>query len=433
MSWASLSVLIVVGMLITVFAATASKALAEFSRSELEVYCERRRRRDRFGEILEDYEQAELGLECLQIVGTAILMLATAIAGVMLVGDTTAFRWPQFTGVFAVSCIGLLLVTTWIPEAIVALWTASFIYHSWPLLQAITLVLWPLTLGVKIISALLRRLAGRSEEEEDEEEAFEDEIRSIVTEGLYDGVLEEEEREMIEGVMELGDTDVSDIMTPRSSIDAVDVALPWEDLLQFVIQAGRTRIPVYEESLDQVLGILFVKDLLKELSSSDNGNHKPLRELLRQPDFVPRTKPLDEMLQDFLDTRKHLAIVVDEYRSVAGVVTIEDVLEEIVGEIVDESDQDQEDEIGKIEGKSAEVVGTLHIDVLNARLGLELSEPDEYATVAGLVVSHFGRIPKPGESMIHQGVKLTVLESSRRTVSRLQIEAIGGVDSHGTD
>jgi CBS domain containing-hemolysin-like protein len=277
-------------------------------------------------------------------------------------------------------------------------------------------------LGVKIVGALLRRLAGRPEEEEDEEEAFEDEIRSIVTEGLYDGVLEEEEREMIEGVIELGDTDVTDIMTPRSNIDALDVNLPWNEVLAFVVEAGRTRVPVYEESLDQILGILYVKDLLTELSISKNGDHKSLRDLVREAEFVPPTKPLDEMLQDFLRTRKHLAIVVDEYRSVAGVVTIEDVLEEIVGEIVDESDQDLEDEVQRIDERTAEVLGTLHVDVLNEELGLELSEPDEYDTVAGLVVSAMGRIPKPKESITVDGVKFTVLDSSRRRVSRIRVE-----------
>ncbi|MBP86489.1 MAG: hypothetical protein CMJ64_07225 [Planctomycetaceae bacterium] len=422
MTWTTMGILIGVGLLITVFAATASKALQEFSRRELEVYCRRRKRRDRFEQILEHYEQAELGLESLQIVGTAVLMLAIALSAATVIGSMTAFQWPQFVGVLSVSCLMLLLVTTWIPEAVVALWTAPFVYHSWPLLQTITRTLWPLTLGVKVVGALLRRLADRPEEEEDEEEAFEDEIRSIVTEGLYDGVLEEEEREMIEGVIELGDTDVSDIMTPRSNIDALDVNLPWNEVLAFVVDAGRTRVPVYEDSLDRILGILYVKDLLKELSLSENGDHKPLRDLLREADSVPTTKPLDEMLQDFLRTRKHLAIVLDEYRAVAGVVTIEDVLEEIVGEIVDESDQDQEDEVQRIDERTAEVLGTLHVDVLNEELGLELSEPDEYDTIAGLVVSAMGRIPKPKEWITVDGVKFTVLDSSRRRVVRIRVE-----------
>lgn len=422
MTWTAMGILIGVGLLITVFAATASKAIQAFSRRELEVYCRRRQRRDRFEQILEHYEQTELGLETLQIIGTSLLMLATALAATTAIGPSAAFQWPQFVGVLSVSCLMLLLVTTWIPEALVALWTAPFVFHSWPLLKKIATALWPLTLGVAVIGALLRRLAGRHEEVEDEEDAFEDEIRSIVTEGLYDGVLEKEEREMIEGVIELGDTDVTDIMTPRSNIDALDVHLPWNEMLAFVVAAGRTRIPVYEESLDRILGILYVKDLLTELSISQNGEHRPLRKLLREAEFVPPTKPLDEMLQDFLRTRKHLAIVVDEYRSVAGVVTIEDVLEEIVGEIVDESDRDQEEEVQKIDDRTAEVLGTLHVDVLNDELGLELSEPDEYDTVAGLVVSAMGRIPKPEEWVTVEGVKFTVLDSSRRRVSRLRVE-----------
>ena len=171
---------------------------------------------------------------------------------------------------------------------------------------------------------------------------------SVVTEGLHDGVLEKEEREMIEGVMELGDTDVLSIMTPRSNLDALDISVGWDDMQELVVTAGRTRIPVYEGALDNVIGILYVKDLLKELAISPSKPRKKLRELLRKPWFVPTAKPLDELLQEFLRTRNHLAVVVDEYMSVAGVVTIEDVLEEIVGEIVDESDYDEIDAFKQI-------------------------------------------------------------------------------------
>ena len=413
MSWASLCVLAVAGMLITGFSATAAKALQDFSRRELEVYSRRRGRTDRFGAILDGYEQAALGLESLQIIGTAILTLSLIAA--------------------AGSSLALLSVTTWIPEAVSSLWTAPFVYHSWPLLQWITWGLWPLTLGVKVVGALFRRLAGRPEQEEDEEEAFEDEILSVVTEGLHDGVLEQEEREMIEGVMELGDTDVLAIMTSRSNLDALDICLGWDEVQAFVVTAGRTRIPVYETSLDNVIGILYVKDLLKELSVSQSQPRKSLRELLRKPWFVPPTKPLDELLQDFLQTRNHLAVVVDEYTSVAGVVTIEDVLEEIVGEIVDESDYDEIEEFQQLDDRTAEVLGSIHLHVINDRLGLDLDEPDDYDTLAGLVISHFGRIPKAGETVRLEQARITVIEASRRHIKRLRVETIGSSNgNHAT-
>ncbi|MDA1049246.1 MAG: hemolysin family protein [Planctomycetota bacterium] len=422
MSWASLCVLAVLGMLLTGFAATASKALQEFSRRELEVYARHRGRTDRFGAILDGYEQAALGLESLQIIGTAILTLSLFAIACNVFDGLATIEAYQFAGIAVVSSLVLLSVTTWIPAAVISLWTAPFVYHSWPLLQLITWGLWPLTLGVKVVGALFRRLADRPEEEEDDEEAFEDEILSVVAEGLHDGVLEKEERKMIEGVMELGDTDVLAIMTPRSNLDALDISLGWDEVQAFVVKAGRTRIPVYEGSLDNVVGILYVKDLLKELSLSHSQPRKSLRDLLRKPWCVPTTKPLDDLLQEFLQTRNHLALVVDEYTSIAGVVTIEDVLEEIVGEIVDESDYDEIEEFQLLDDQTAEVLGRIHLHVINNRLGLNLDEPDDYDTLAGLVITHFGRIPKPGESVDLGQARITVLETTRRQIERLRIE-----------
>ncbi|MBC8352955.1 MAG: HlyC/CorC family transporter [Planctomycetes bacterium] len=422
MSWLTLCVLVVIGMLITGFAATASKALQEFSRRELEVYSRRRSRTDRFGAILDDYEQAAIGLESLQIVGTALLTFSLFAMAINLCGglsEITAFR---FAAAVAICSLTLLSVTTWIPEAVIALWTAPLIFHSWPWLQLITWAMWPLTLGVKVVGALFRRLADRPEEEDDEEEAFEDEILSVVTEGLHDGVLEKEEREMIAGVIELGDTDVLSIMTPRSNLDALDVRLSWEEVQAFVVKAGRTRIPVYEGALDNVIGILYVKDLLKELSVSKSEPRKSLRDLLRKPWRVPTTKPLDELLQEFLHTRNHLALVIDEYTSVAGVVTIEDVLEEIVGEIVDEFDYDEVEEFQRINDRTAEVLGTVHLNAINDRLGLELDQPDDCDTLAGLVIAHLGRIPKVGEAVEFEEARVTVLEATRRRIERLRVE-----------
>jgi CBS domain containing-hemolysin-like protein len=277
----------------------------------------------------------------------------------------------------------------------------------------------PLTWGVILFESPLSRLVGRVQVEEDEEEAFEEEIRSIVTEGLYDGVLAPDAREMIEGVIELADGDVMDIMTPRSNIDAIDIDSPWPEILDLVIESGRTRYPVYEGQLDQIIGILYVKDLLAEYR---RGHPRDLRELLRKPSFVPTTKPLNAMLQTFLRAHSHLAIVVDEYQSVAGVVTIEDVLEEIVGEIVDESDKEEENEVRWLSEDTAEVLGTTHVDTVNQEFGLELDEPDDYDTLAGLVISRLGRIPTVGESIQVDGVQFTVIEANRRRINRLLIE-----------
>ena len=415
----TLLIVAVAGLLVAGLAATATKVLHDYSRRELELYCQRRNRLDRFGEILDDDEQVLLAVDSLQVIGMVLLVLS----GTVWYYETSGVGPPDWIHfISAVTLVSVLTtaVVIWIPMAIVQLWAAPFLYHFWKPLRLTSEVLKPLTSGVGIVGAVVRRLAGRPESEEDDEEAFEDEIRSIVTEGLHEGLLEEDAREMIEGVIELGDTDVSDIMTPRSNIDACDAELDWASALEFVVEAGRTRIPVYRDNLDNIVGVLYVKDLLRELSS--NKSRTQLDELLRDPLVVPTTKPLDEMLQEFQQTHNHLAIVVDEYEAVAGVVTIEDVLEEIVGEIVDESDEELVDEIRALDDNTSDVLGTAHIDVVNDRLGLELPDPEECDTIAGLLIRQLGRIPKPGESVAIDGARITVTGVSRRRVETLRIE-----------
>ena len=188
--------------------------------------------------------------------------------------------------------------------------------------------------------------------------------------------------------------------------------------MEFVIKSGRTRIPIYDESLDQVVGLLFAKDLLRE---SRLSKRRPLQKLLRDPIEVPATIMLDEMLKTFLRGRTHMAIVKDEYGAVAGVVTIEDVLEEIVGEIVDETDQDISDDITFLNDRQADVQGTMHISVLNDRMGIELPEDDEYATVSGLIMNKINEIPRSGYEVSIGNVQLNILEATRRKIKTVRV------------
>ncbi|HJN10982.1 MAG TPA: hemolysin family protein [Pirellulaceae bacterium] len=421
MSTAILLAIAIIAAMLAALTANAAKVLHEFSRSELQSYCRRRDRLDRFGQILDNYEQTRLGLESLQFVAIVIAIAASAAWFFHRLNSLTAMTPLVFVAGVAVLSVVVLALAIWIPTAVAELWAPAFLFHLWRPLWWMSRLMRPLNLGAEMIDALVRRLADRPESDEDEEEAFEDDIRSLVTEGQYDGVLEQDAREMIEGVIELADTDVSDIMTPRSNMDALEVTANWDQVLQYVVEAGRTRFPVFEGPVDQIIGVLYVKDLLAELALEES-QRKSMRELLRQPWFVPTTRPLDELLQDFLQTRNHLAVVVDEYQSVAGVVTIEDVLEEIVGEIVDESDKDEEEVIRIVDDTSAEVLGIAHVDDLNERLGLDLPEPDEYDTIAGFVIHELGRIPKAGETMLADGAKITVLAANRRRIERLLVE-----------
>ncbi len=267
---------------------------------------------------------------------------------------------------------------------------------------------------------MTRRLDGRATEWS-EEEALEDEILSIVTEGQHDGLLEDDVREMIAGVIELDDTDVADIMTPRSEMDAIPIEMEWSEMLKFVMHVGRTRIPVYDKSLDDVIGLLYVKDLLAELCHGDESNRN-LREILREVRQVPRSTRLDELLESFLNTRSHLAIVVDEFMHVVGLVTIEDVLEVIVGEIVDESDQEELDDIRWLDADNVEIQGRAHVEDVNETLGIELPLSPEYDTVGGLILHQLGRIPSEGESLQCQNLKITIQAATKRRIERVSME-----------
>lgn len=409
------------GLALGGFAATGAKVLHEFSRRDLERYCRRRNRRDLFNDVLDRHAVGAVAAETVEIVG--ILLVVFAVTTWWCRSAPSAAADLHLPILAAVATVALLMaVTIWIPWAVVQVWSAPFLYHTWPLWRGLARGLWPLTLAAQACNVAVHRLAGQPAVSEDEEEAFEDEIRTIVTAGMRDGLLEADAREMIEGVIELGDVDVSEIMTPRCDVDAIDLAMSWQEMLQFVTEVGRTRLPVYEGTLDNVVGILYVKDLLAVLCQNNLPADPSLRPLLREPWFVPETKAVDDLLREFRRTRSHMAIVVDEYRAVAGVVTIEDTLEEIVGEIADESDEEEEVDLIRIDASTIEVDGRVHVDELNEEFGLALPESEEYDTVAGLVIHAAGRIPVAGDVVQQGPVRFTVLKATPRRVERIRVD-----------
>jgi CBS domain containing-hemolysin-like protein len=213
-------------------------------------------------------------------------------------------------------------------------------------------------------------------------------------------------------------------MTPRTDMVCIAKALSWQEMLQFVVQVGHTRIPVYDKNRDDIVGILYIKDLLPELAKGPDVPVQPWTALLREPYFVPETKPIDVLLQEFQRTRNHLALVLDEYGGVSGLVSMEDVLEEIVGEIVDEYDKDLVDGIRDLGGGAFELLGRVHIDEINERLDIDLPEDGDFDTVAGLVFHELGHVPRVGEEVVAGNVRITVLEATRRRIERVRAEVL---------
>lgn len=413
------SCMAILGFALATFAATAVIALNEVAWHDLEEYCKQRNRRALFSKIFDQREQLSLGAHILQ-------MLAAGVGAVGLIGlllgnrDALELRFSETLSLVTLVALGFVLTGSWIPWAIATLSSTRFLARTWRWWWVVSSLAWPLLLVGKLVSNLFRRASGHDETEEDEEEAFEDEILSMVSEGQHDGFLQSDAREMIEGVMELDDQDVAMVMTPRSKVDALEVSTSWQQAVEHVVDSGRTRIPIYEKKLDQIVGLLFAKDLLRESLRSEQ-KRKPLKKLLRDPLFVPETKNLAAMLTEFLRGRTHMAVVQDEYGGVAGVVTIEDVLEEIVGEIEDETDSDRDVDINVLEPGVAEVAGSVHVSRLNQEFGLDLPEDEDFDTLAGLILHELNEVPRPGHTLSLPRFDLEILSANRRQVQKVRI------------
>lgn len=232
---------------------------------------------------------------------------------------------------------------------------------------------------------------------------------------------------MIEGVLQVSQLAVRDIMVPRSQMDAIDISEPASAFLPRVIRTAHSRFPVIDSNRDNVLGILHAKELLRLGQDSDLG----IRDLLRPAVFVPESKRLDVLLKDFRLNRNHLAIVVDEYGGVSGLITIEDVLEQIVGEIEDEFDFDEEsDHIVVIGNNGGErryrVAAITEISQFNEVFGTNFPD-DEFDTIGGLITDHFGRVPRRGEHVEKGGLNFEVLRTDPRKLQMLLVERVAGV------
>lgn len=247
----------------------------------------------------------------------------------------------------------------------------------------------------------------------------EEEIKVLVESAQETGEIEEDERELLHSVFEFTDTMAREVMTPRVDVDAVPLNSDPEDVMRIIKETGHSRIPVYEGTDDQIIGIIHAKDLLMSMVTSDERSS--LRDLVRPTIYVPENKPLNELLTEMRAARTQMAIVNDEYGGTAGVVTIEDIVEELVGDIVDEYDV-EEPEL-EASGRGWSVDGKMHIDDLNRVVGTDF-ESEEFDTVGGFVFGHFGRQPRDGETIEVDDYRFTVTCTDGRRIERLLVEPV---------
>ena len=292
----------------------------------------------------------------------------------------------------------------------------------------------PFVRGVEVVLAPAVWLAGRTDgalhrlvppppRDDEEREATAEQFRQVVAAEAY---VSRDEEALLQGVFSLGDTEVQEVMVPRVDIVGIEQATPWSEVVDRVRSSEHARFPVYQETIDEVVGILYAKDLLPAvLAGEPPAGGWP--ELVRPAVFIPTTKMIDDQLRDFKASRTHIAIVVDEYGGTAGLVTIEDVLEEIVGDIRDEYDI-EEPEIEQRDGRRYWVSGRVSLDELSDALGHEFTSED-VTTVGGLVYERLGRVPRAGEEFTLDGFRVVVERVVRRKVERVyfeRVEALSG-------
>jgi len=295
--------------------------------------------------------------------------------------------------------------------------------RTYRVVMLFALIASPILYIFKLYDGFVRRLAGIAESTpEEQHEEKQEEFLTGLEQHKTDGVLDEEEQEMIENVLELSSSTADEIMTPRTDIVAAEVSSDLQQVLQIITSGGHTRIPVYEDNIDNIVGLIYAKDLLAEIGK-DPGDFN-LREKMRKVYFVPETKPLRVLLHEFQNQKLHISIVLDEYGGTAGIVTLEDILEELVGEIADEYEETPAEPIKKIDQNTIEADARTYIDDLNDECDLNLPEDEDYETIGGFVFSLLGYIPKANESFDYENLKFTIASAEARKIKRIKIQKV---------
>jgi CBS domain containing-hemolysin-like protein len=284
------------------------------------------------------------------------------------------------------------------------------------LLPVITAASW---LFLPIAYPIRRIFAARAPSPEKPSEATEEEVQAYIDVGRQEGILEKDEEKLLLSIVDFGDTRVREVMSPRTDIVYIDVASSLTVLFDLFVESKYSRIPVVRGSIDTVLGVVNVKDTLEALRA---GAQRSISDLMREAYFVPETKKVSELLREFQRRHLWMAIVVDEYGGVSGLVTVEDLLEEIVGEISDEH-EDEREPVSRVAEGVFSVSGKSNIGIVRDLFGRG-PEEEEFSTVGGFLASRLGHIPRPGEMYIESDLRFTVEEADRRRVYRVKIEAV---------
>jgi putative hemolysin len=355
------------------------------------------------------------------VVGSSVLV---AFVTLDLIRERPGWEETSEAGLLLVSAAAALMLTALarqiVPRLVASRRPEATLRRLLPVLRPFYRPLTLLAFTWHSTPARTRRAEQQAEGGAEEEEGDNgDHLQALIDVGEEEGIIEEEEGELIHSIVEFGDTLVNEVMTPRTEIVALPHTATVREARDLVVESKYSRLPVYREQIDNVEGVIYVRDLLQCWAEGQEDG--PVTPLLRPAHFVPETKPVADLLEEMQKSHVQLALVIDEYGGVAGLVTVEDILEEIVGEIEDE-DTAAEEIIQIIESGEGhyEVLGSTEVGKIEQLFRMEI-EDDDFTTIAGLVIRELGHVPRPGERLTFRGLDVEVLESDERRINRLRL------------
>lgn len=429
--------IIIVACFFASYFSASHSVLKTFSRKRLTDLLESRGQHGQAEYVHDHLPELQLTTGLMRACCGLIVVLATLFVVETHMGQSTPISpWP-FVVAFGIASVLLSVFSVAIPVSWAQYRAERLLAWSVPLLRVLVIFTLPVTKPLGLFDPIVRRISGVDLHDDDDD--LSDQVLAAVEDHEEGDTVADDQKQMIEAVFDLRDTDAGEIMTPRTDVQGIELPATLEQVKTAVIEYGHSRVPVYRENLDDIVGILYAKDLIQLLntpgSENDHAVEFDLEKILRESFLVPESKKVLELLHEFRATKVHMAVVLDEYGGTAGLITIEDILEEIVGEIQDEYEpEDEAPEVITIDENSSKVDARMHLDDLNDQLDLNLPEDEDYDTVGGFVFAELGHIPEAGETFEAHGVKVTVDEAERTkviavTVEKLDSETIGASTS----
>jgi len=398
----------------TLFFAVNAITLRILSRAKLQESFKEAGKKDLSEDIVENSEKLTLTCSFYRVIINMLILLL-----MLNFFKIVALWWVALLiSIAIVFVFGLVIPHAWAKYA-----GEKLLSRTYRFLTLLSVVTSPILYIWKFVDSLIRRLAGVAETTaEEQQEEKQEEFLTDLEQHKMEGAVDEEEQEMIENVLELSETTADEIMTPRTDIIAVEVDSPLQPILDAINSAGHSRLPVYKKNIDNIIGFVYAKDLLSEIGKKPEDFK--LCNRIREAYFVPETKPLRTLLHEFQNQKVHIAVVLDEYGGTAGIVTIEDILEELVGEITDEYEEKPPEPIKKMDDNTIEVDARTYIDDLNDEFEMNLPEEEDYDTIGGFVFSYLGYIPKTDETFDYESLKFTISSAETRRIKLIRIQLL---------